>query len=73
MIATMKHRKIIKTEAQVIKALGGTTKCAVRFDRTPGCISQWRNDGIPTGYHCRIEHTLEAEGYIVDVAKLGWI
>ena len=67
------HRKIVKSTKEVIAAFGGTLECARRWDVTKQAVSNWRKDGIPTGYHCRMEHSLEASGYVVDVSKLGWI
>ncbi len=67
-----KRRKILKTTGEVIAAHGGTAKAAQRWDITPAAVSQWRHDGVPSGYHYRIADYLERAGYIVDGKALGW-
>lgn len=68
-----KQRKVLRTAEQVIAAYSGTANCAKRWDISPGAVSQWRTDGIPTGYHYRMARDLEAKGYIVDGKGLGWL
>lgn len=67
-----KPRKVLKTNGQVIDAFGGTNKCALRWDVTPGAVSQWRSEGIPSGWHLRMDYELQKLGKIVDHVSLGW-
>ncbi len=68
-----KQRKVLRTTNDVITAFGGTNAAAREWDVSPPRVSQWRSDGIPAGFHCRMEHALEARGYIVDLKRLGWL
>lgn len=68
-----KPRKVLRTTDQVIAAFRGTARCAERWDRTQSAVSQWRQEGIPPGYHYRMMKELEATGYIIDGKALGWL
>jgi hypothetical protein len=67
-----KRRKVLRTTSEVIAAYGGTAKAAQRWDVTSAAVSQWRQDGIPSGYHYRMAADLETAGHIVDGKSLGW-
>jgi hypothetical protein len=42
--------RLLETSSQVIDELGGTTRVAERFRRSPQAISNWRSRGIPKTY-----------------------
>ena len=67
-----KRRKVLKTTADVVAAYGGTARTAQRWDVTSAAVSQWRQDGVPPGYHYRMADDLERSGFIVDGKALGW-
>lgn len=67
------RRKVLKTEAKVIAAYGGTAQTADRWDVSQAAVSAWKSEGIPPGWHLRMFVDLEAQGFLVDVRALGWI
>ena len=68
-----KSRKVLKTDADVIAAYGGTARTARRWDVSQAAVSQWRITGVPPGHHYRMSKDLEGNGFIVDGQSLGWI
>ena len=64
MIPTMKQ--IISSADELIRAFGGPSKLALLLCLTQGRVSQWKADGIPTGWHMRLARMAEARGLVVD-------
>lgn len=63
---------MLKTVAEVIEKLGGTSKTAEIFDVGPSAVSNWKRDGrFPARLHYRISRELAARGEAVDPALFG--
>lgn len=69
MIPAMKQ--IITSADELIRAFGGPSKLALLLCLTQGRVSQWKADGIPTGWHLRLSRMAEARGWIVHDSVWG--
>ncbi len=56
----------VRTVADVIEALGGTSRTAEFLMVGPSAVSMMRTRGIPTSYHLRVYLHLTDLGYVID-------
>ena len=53
-------------DAVIDEVFGGTTEMAHWCDRTPGAISQWRNNGLPSDWHYLLDREARRRGYLIN-------
>ena len=72
--AKQAERPLLRTEADLIEALGGVEAVADKTMATPNRVAGWiatdRFAGIPPGYHLRFYMAAQSLGYDVDVATV---